>query len=100
VFDGRFEIACAMEGYCVGFLQGLAARLPDAQRRRLSLIPAAARGALPAAISPAGAVSCLILDEAGAIAAQPLAGLRLSATLGAIADEAALWRVAKLTAGP
>jgi tRNA(Ile)-lysidine synthase len=97
VFDGRFEIATAASGHRIGFLAGRAARLPPDQRRRLARVPASARGALPAIISPDGVVNCPLLTENGAVAAQPLALQRLSATLGAICDEAALWRVAKLT---
>jgi tRNA(Ile)-lysidine synthase len=100
VFDGRFLIDCAAAEHRIGFLGGRAARLPPEQRRRLALVPAAARGALPAAISPDGAVTCPILVESGALVARPLTLQRLWATLGAIRDEAALWRVAKLTEGP
>ena len=100
VFDGRFLIDCAAPGRRIAFLAGHAARLPPEQRRRLSAIPAGARGALPAAISPDGAVTCPPLAGSGAIAARPLTSQRLGAALGAIADEAALWRVAELTSGP
>ncbi len=100
VFDGRFAIDCAEAGGRIGFLAGRAARLPPDERRRLALIPAGARGALPAVVSPDGAVTCPLLAQSGAIAARPLALQRLCATLGAIRDEAALWRVAKLTPGP
>lgn len=99
VFDGRFLITNAAPGCRIAFLSGHAARLPAEQRRRLALVPAVARGALPTILSPAGEVSCPALAESGAIATQPLALQRLSATLGAFADEAALWRVAKLTPG-
>jgi hypothetical protein len=83
-----------------GFLAGHAARLPPEEQRRLALVPAGARGALPAAISPDGAVNCPVLNESGAIVARPLALARLCATLGGVRDEASLWRVAKLTPGP
>jgi tRNA(Ile)-lysidine synthase len=99
VFDGRFVIDCTASGHRIAFLRGLAARLPGDERRRLAAIPAAARGAAPAVISPSGAISCPILAEKSAVAARPLPLLRLSAALGGVADEAALWRVAKLTAG-
>jgi len=100
VFDGRFLVDCAASGWRIGFLAGHAARLPPEQRRRLALVPSGARGALPAAISPDGAVTCPLLAQSGAIVARSLTLQRLGATLGAIADEAALWRVAKLTQGP
>jgi tRNA(Ile)-lysidine synthase len=100
VFDGRFRVDCAAAGHRIGFLGGRAARLPPEERRALAVVPAAARGALPAAISPDGAVTCPLLAQSGAIAARPLTLQRLAAALGAIQDEAALWRVAKLTAGP
>jgi tRNA(Ile)-lysidine synthase len=100
VFDGRYRVDCAVGGYRIGFLGGRAARLPPDHRRGLALVPAAARGALPAAISPDGAVTCPLLAPSGAIAARPLTLQRLAAALGAIGDEAALWRVAKLTAAP
>jgi tRNA(Ile)-lysidine synthase len=100
VFDGRFRVDCALVGHRIGFLGGRAARLPADERQRLTHIPAAARGALPAAISPEGAVTCPVLTQSGGIAARPLTLQRLAAALGAIGDEAALWRVAKLTAAP
>lgn len=100
VFDGRFLIECAAPDHRIGFLAGHAARLPPEQRRRLALVPAGARGALPAAISPDGAVTCPPLAPSAAITARSLTAKRLCATLGAIGDEAALWRVAKLTPGP
>lgn len=100
VFDGRFLIDCAATGQRIAFLAGHAARLAPEERRRLALVPAGARGALPAAISPDGAVTCPPLAQSGAIVARSLTLQRLGATLGAIGDEAALWRVAKLIPGP
>lgn len=100
VFDGRFEVASAAAGRRIGFLAGHATRLPPDQRRRLALVPAGARGALPAVISPDGAVTCPLLGDSGEIIARPLTFARLCATLGAIEDEASFWRVAKLTPGP
>jgi tRNA(Ile)-lysidine synthase len=99
-FDGRFVIASAVAEQRIGFLAGHAGRLPPEQRQRLAQIPAAARGALPAVISPEGAVTCPLLGEPGEIIARPLTFHRLCATLGAIEDEASLWRVAKLIRGP
>ena len=101
VFDGRFLIDCAATPASASpSLAGHAARLAPEERRRLALVPAGARGALPAAISPDGAVTCPPLAQSGAIVARSLTLQRLGATLGAIGDEAALWRVAKLIPGP
>ena len=100
VFDGRFEIDCRAAGQRIGFLAGHAARLPLEQRRRLALASAGARGALPAIISPDGAVTCPLLAECGPACIRLLTFSRLCATLGAIEDEASFWRVAKLTPGP
>jgi tRNA(Ile)-lysidine synthase len=100
VFDGRFELDLDADGCSVGFLAGLAPRLSPAQRSALKRIPAAARGALPAVISPSGKVSCPVLDQSGAPSARPLCEARLRATLGGVSDEAALWRVAESAAVP
>lgn len=100
VFDGRFELDLRAEGCRVGFLGGLAARLPAGQRAALRRVPAAARGALPATLSPDGEVSCPPLDQTGAASARPLCDARLRATLGGVSDEAALWRVAEIDAVP
>jgi hypothetical protein len=99
-FDGRFVIDSAVAEQRIGFLAGHAARLPPDQRRGLARVPAGARGGLPAVISPEGAVTCPLLGESGEVIARPLTFHRLCATLGAIEDEASLWRVAKLTQGP
>jgi tRNA(Ile)-lysidine synthase len=100
VFDGRFELDLDAQSCRVGFLSGLFPRLPSAQRAALKRIPAAARGALPAVISPGGEVSCPVLDQSGAAKARPLGLTRLRATLGGVSDEAALWRVAEFDPAP
>jgi tRNA(Ile)-lysidine synthase len=100
VFDGRFELVAAEPGWRIRPLRGAAKRLPAAQRTALSALAPAARGALPLAISPAGDHCCPILARSGMVTARALGLERLQAALGAFADEAALWRVAKPPAGP
>jgi tRNA(Ile)-lysidine synthase len=100
VFDGRFAVDGGAAERRIGFLAGHAARLSADQRRRLARVPAGARGALPAIISPDGAVTCPLLAESGPACIRPLTFSRLCATLGAVYDEASFWRVAKLTPGP
>jgi tRNA(Ile)-lysidine synthase len=95
VFDGRFAVTAAEPGWRVAALRGATKRLPAAERRRLSALPASVRGALPVAISLAGDHSCPIVAHSAAVVARPLGLQRLRAALGALADEAALWRVAK-----
>jgi tRNA(Ile)-lysidine synthase len=95
VFDGRVAITASQPGWRVAALRGATKRLPGAEQRRLSALPASVRGALPVAISPAGDHSCPIVAHSAAVAARPLGLPRLRAALGALADEAALWRVAK-----
>ena len=110
VFDGRFEITSSATDRQISFLAGHAARLPPDQRRRLATVPAAARGALPAIISPGGDITCPLLTESGLTESgladtnpaciRRLTFARLCATLGGAEDEASFWRVAKLTPGP
>jgi tRNA(Ile)-lysidine synthase len=87
VFDGRVLITAREPGHSVAPLRGLAAQLPPAQRDRLRAVPAAARGALPAVISPSGEVTCPILTANEAVSARPLGLARLHAALGVTADE-------------
>ncbi len=95
VFDGRFVLAIDAPGWSVRPLRGLAARLPAAERRRLADLPAEARGALPLAIRPDQAPTCPVLAQDGPIRVSCLTRTRLFAALGAIPDEASIWRVAK-----
>jgi tRNA(Ile)-lysidine synthase len=88
MFDGRFLIETCAEGYRIGALRGLAARLSAPERERLKQLPAGVRGSLPAVISAAGEVSCPVLNPRGEVKAQPLGPARLYAALGAIEDEA------------
>jgi tRNA(Ile)-lysidine synthase len=87
VFDGRFTITARDAGSHVVPLRGLAARLAPAERHRLKQIAAAARGALPALLSPGGDVSCPVLTPNPAVSAVPLGLARLRAALGVIRDE-------------
>ena len=99
VFDGRFELCAAGDGYLVDGLRGRAARLAPKVRARLPGVPPAARGALPAVIAPDGEVTCPALDGAGPATARALTRQRLCATLGDVKSEAALWRVAETRLG-
>jgi tRNA(Ile)-lysidine synthase len=99
VFDGRFELRAAVDGLRVDGLRGRAARLAPEVRARLSGVPAAARGALPAVIAPDGQVTCPALGGPGPTTARPLTRGRLCATLGDVQGEAALWRVAETDLG-
>lgn len=102
VFDGRFLMCSAAKGNRVVTLRGSAGRLPAAERRRLTLVPAGARGALPLVLSGeegSETVSCPLLAQTGSTAARPLALSRLRAALGAFGDEASLGRVAEVDAG-
>lgn len=88
VWDGRFEISAAGEGLQVRRLAGLSTRLPVDQRRALAALPAAARGALPAVVDAAGAVSCPLLGDSPA-GARDLTWARLRAAAGLVAREPA-----------
>ncbi|MFI4936827.1 MAG: tRNA lysidine(34) synthetase TilS, partial [Caulobacterales bacterium] len=99
VFDGRFLMIAGDPGWSVRPLRGVARRLPPGERARLAALSAAARSALPAAVGPAGDISCPTLATGPPVKVFSLVGERLMAALGALQDEAALWRVAKLTLG-
>lgn len=92
VFDGRFAMTAREPGYRVAPLRGLAARLAPPERDRLRAIRPAARGALPAVLSPSGEVSCPVLAPGGAVSCRPLMLARLHAALGVIADESGVSR--------
>lgn len=94
VFDGRYEIRAMQPGYRLVRLAGLGPRLPVCERAHLSRLPAAVRGALPAAVSPDGDVTCPLFTAGGPIFARPLTYRRAIAALGAFRDEATLcaWR--------
>ena len=81
VWDGRFDLtadtACEARR-----LAGLARQLPPEQQRALKEIIAAARGALPAIVTPEGAVTCPALT-----AGNSLVGPRLRAAAGLIDSE-------------
>ena len=89
VWDGRYELTAAEPGLTVRPLQGLAARLPPAQRQALKALPAAARPALPAILAPDGTVSCPILAEPKAVRARCLVMDRFEAATGRVDQEPA-----------
>ncbi len=99
VFDGRWLVRADEPGWRVEPLRGRAARLSSEARRRLRALAPAVRAALPVAVSPAGELACPTLPGSGPLCASSLGGARLAATLGAVPDEATLWRVAKTDAG-
>ncbi|MDP3659763.1 MAG: tRNA lysidine(34) synthetase TilS [Phenylobacterium sp.] len=86
VWDGRYEIPVSSPGMTVRSLVGLAASLPNAERRALARVPASLRGALPALHGPQG-VSCPLLAAEPAVEVQTLALTRLQAALGAVQGE-------------
>jgi tRNA(Ile)-lysidine synthase len=89
VWDGRYEITAAVPGLTVRPLQGLAARLPAAQRQALKALPAAARAALPVLVDPAGTVGCPILAGVFATRVRCLVVDRFEAAVGRVDQEAA-----------
>jgi tRNA(Ile)-lysidine synthase len=89
VWDGRYELTAAAPGLAVRPLQGLAARLPAAQRQALKGLPAAARPGLPAVLAPDGTVTCPILAEAKATRARCLVMDRFEAATGRVDQEPA-----------
>ena len=89
VWDGRYELAADEPGLTVRPLQGLAARLPPAERQALKALPPSARPSLPAIIGPAGTVSCPILAEAKSARARCLVMARFEAAIGRVDQEPA-----------
>lgn len=89
VWDGRFELVADRPGLTVAPLAGLAAKLPESERKRLSPVPATARPALPAVIDRNGGVSCPILAEPSAVRVRALALARFDAAMGRVDSEPA-----------
>ena len=89
VWDGRYEITAATSGLTVRALQGLATRLPAAQRQALKGLPAAARPSLPVVLAPDGTLSCPILAEPNATPARCLVMDRFRAATGRVDQEPA-----------
>ncbi|KQZ17799.1 tRNA lysidine(34) synthetase TilS [Caulobacter sp. Root1472] len=89
VWDGRYELTAAEPGLVVRPLQGLAARLPLAQRRALKGFPAAARPSLPVLLAPDGTVTCPILAGTKATRARCLVMDRFEAATGRVDQEPA-----------
>jgi tRNA(Ile)-lysidine synthase len=89
VWDGRYELTAVETGLIVRPLQGLAARLPAAQRQALKGLPAAARPGLPAVLAPDGTVTCPILAGDDATRARCLVVDRFDAATGRVDQEPA-----------
>ena len=89
VWDGRYEITAAAPGLVVRPLQGLAARLPAAQRQALKGLAAAARPSLPVVLAPDGTPSCPILAEPNATPTRCLVMDRFDAATGRVDQEPA-----------
>jgi len=89
VWDGRWELTAAEPGLVVRALQGLAARLPAAQRQALKGFPPAARPGLPVVLAPDGTPTCPILAEAKAVRARCLVVDRFEAATGRVDQEPA-----------
>jgi tRNA(Ile)-lysidine synthase len=89
VWDGRYEITAAEPGLVVRPLQGLAARLPVAQRQALKGFPAAARPSLPVVLTQDGTLSCPILAEPNATQVRCLVMDRFEAATGRVDQEPA-----------
>lgn len=89
VWDGRYELTAVETGLIVRALQGLAARLPAAQRQALKGLPAAARPGLPAVLAPDGTVICPILAEPNGVRARCLVVDRFRAAIGLVDQEPA-----------
>ena len=89
VWDGRYEITAAQPGVTVRPLQGLASRLPAAQRQALKGFPAAARPSLPVVLAPDGTASCPILAEPNGTLTRCLVMDRFEAATGRVDQEPA-----------
>ena len=89
VWDGRYEITATEPGLSVRPLQGLAARLPPAQRQALKGFPAAARASLPAIVDATGRVTCPILADTDQARARCLVMDRFGAATGRVDQEPA-----------
>lgn len=88
VWDGRFELLTTADGMEVRRLAGLAAALPDEERRRLAGTPSAARPALPAIVGRGG-VSVPLLATSSPVQAVSLVADRFAAACGLVAREPA-----------
>jgi tRNA(Ile)-lysidine synthase len=100
VFDGRFLLTASAPGYAVRPLRGLAASLSKAERAKLHTLPAAVRPCLPLAQGPGSAPFLPGFRADGPVIARPLTHERLAGALGALVEEASLWRVEKLIERP
>lgn len=89
VWDGRFEITAARSGLEVRHLAGLTTHLVKDERHRLSELPSAARGGLPAVVDASGAVTCPSLGGDPSAEVRSLVGERLRAAAGLVTREPA-----------
>lgn len=88
VFDGRFELIAEAAGLSVSPLTGRLAQLQPLDAQAIRRVPAYARGALPALLDAAGAVSLPAPFGGGPAQARSLVGRRLARACGAVRTEA------------
>jgi tRNA(Ile)-lysidine synthase len=96
VWDGRFEITARSAGSTVAPLAGRPARLGPGLREALLGMSPFARRALPVVTHAGGASTLPTVRADPAVDVDLLAPARLAAARGAIIDEAALRRMAKV----
>lgn len=89
VWDGRYEIETEASGLTVAALGGHAARLPAEERRRLTLLPATVRPALPVILGGPSPTCPILAAESSPVRFRALAVSRFLAACGAIAQEKA-----------
>lgn len=98
VWDGRYEIRARVPNLVVRSMQGSVGKLPRADRAALRNIAPAARPTLFAIDDLAGQITCPILAWDDRVEARPLIMERFAGAAGAVANEAAIWRVAQARA--
>jgi tRNA(Ile)-lysidine synthase len=91
VFDGRF-LARADADVLLAPLDGRAAKLPVAERKRLTHVPAAARAGLPAVLF-GGRTGLAQPWGAGPVQIEPLFGARFAAACGLVTKEQDISRI-------
>lgn len=87
VWDGRFAVTCDRSDQTLRGLSGVARRLPADQRRRLTDVPAGARGGLPALVDTEGRVTSPVLAGVPGVTVVSLIGERLAAATGQVMRE-------------
>jgi len=90
VFDGRFEVRAQSSAVQICALCGLIAQLDRADRLRLRVIPAWARGAFPAVVDANGLVRLPAPFGDGPAVARALVGQRFAAACGLVRGEVEL----------